>query len=426
MRLNKLTDREARAAGLGLHSDGGGLYLNVKASGSRSWVFVYRSDGRRREMGLGGYPAVKLTEARAAAAEVRAQIARGQDPIAARRAAEAAQADPGPGRSSSISGRALPPAETFAGLAEQVIESLAPGWRGAKTRQSWERSLLRQAAPLGHKAPADITTQDVIEVLKPYWASRPESAGKLRERIETVLDVARVSGAREGENPARWRGHLALLLPKRPKLVKGHHRALDYEKAPAFMARLLAAGGMGAKALAFVVITGVREGVVRHATWGEISEAGDLWIIPKARMKSLRDHRVPLSAPARALLDSVNPTGTPGGRPDPDQLIFPGGRPGRPLSNTSLVKALRQLALPDPVTIHGFRSTFRDWAGDETDHAREVTEAALAHQVGDDTERAYRRRDALEKRRRLMEDWGAFLMSAQAASGEDDRRSTSA
>lgn len=422
MKLNKLTDREAKAAPAGLHSDGGGLYLNVKATGARAWVFVYRTGKRRREMGLGGYPTVKLTEARGAATEARAQIARGEDPIEVKRASEAAAEEPAETALTTTSG-----AGTFKALAEEVIENLSPGWRGAKTRQSWERSLLRQAAPLADKTPAEVTTQDVVDVLKPYWTSRPESAGKLRDRIETVLDVAKVNGLREGENPARWRGHLALLLPKRKKLAKGHHRALDYEQAPKFMATLLAANGMGAKALAFVILTGVREGVVRLATWGEISPAGDLWVIPKDRMKSERDHRVPLSAPAKALLASLNPTGSSERRPPAGLLIFPGGRPGRPLSNTSVAKPLKALGIGDDATIHGFRSTLRDWAGDETDHAREVIEAALAHLVGDETEQAYRRRDALEKRRRLMDDWGTYLTSkGQAASGDDDSRSMNA
>ncbi|WP_296166571.1 integrase arm-type DNA-binding domain-containing protein [uncultured Brevundimonas sp.] len=415
MKLNKLTDREAKTAAAGLHSDGGGLYLNVKTTGARAWVFVYRTGKRRREMGLGGYPGVKLVEARAAAVEARAQIARGEDPIEARRANAPPAVDP-----TAID---APAAATFKVVAQQVIDSLSPGWRGAKTKEGWERSLLRQAAPLADKLPADITTQDVLDVLNPYWTSRPESAGKLRDRIETVLDVAKVNGLREGENPARWRGHLALMLPKRRKLSKGHHRALPYERAAGFMAALLAERAMGARALSFVILTGVREGVVRTATWGEISPAGDLWTIPKARMKSERDHRVPLSAAARAVLVGVNPTGSSDGVPPAGQLIFPGGKPGRPLSNTAVAKPLKELGVAADATIHGFRSTLRDWAGDETDHPREVIEAALAHLVGDETEQAYRRRDALEKRRRLMDDWGTFLTTPDQAASRDEIRS---
>lgn len=414
MRVKKLSDREVRTLGSGLHSDGGGLYLNVKATGARSWVFVYRFDGRRREMGLGGYPDVKLAEARVAAAEAMVVVRRGGDPIEERKAA-VSLSEPVPAAD----------IDDFEALAKKVIADLSPGWRGAKTKQNWERSLLRQAAPLHRKRPAEITTQDIIDVLAPYWTSRPESAGKLRERLELALDVAKVNGQRDGENPARWRNHLSLKMPKRKRLVRGHHSALPYEKAPAFMSKLLKQTSMGARALAFVILTAVREGVARGAIWSEISDDFTIWTIPKARMKSERDLIVPLSAPAQAILKDLDPTGGKG-RPSGSSLVFPGRRSGRPLSNTSVAKPLIGLGVAHLATIHGFRSTLRDWAGDETDHARDVVEMALAHLVGDETERAYRRRDALKKRRALLDDWAAYLTgSGQAASGLDSR-STSA
>lgn len=380
MRLNRLTDRGVRTLTKpGRHADGGGLYLVIDRG--KRWAFLYQLNGRRREMGLGPLEAVRLAEARQMAAAAREQVARGIDPIEARRA---------PGGAVS----------TFAELAEQVIRDLSPGWRGAKTEAGWRRSLLTHAADLGPLPVDQIGTDDVLKVVKPLWTDKPESGAKLRERIELVLDAAKVRGLRPAEaaNPARWKGHLALLLPKRKKLTRGHHKALPYREAPGFMARLSERRAMAARALEWTIYTAAREGMTLQARRSEVK--GRLWTIPAERMKSGKPFVVPLSDQALAVLDGREWFGQ-------DDLLFPGARLGSALSNASTDRLLGRMGVD--ATVHGFRSTFRDWAGDCTDHAREVVEAALAHAVGDEVERAYRRGDALEKRRRLLQDWADYL-----------------
>jgi integrase len=375
----KLTDRAVKAAAPGRHMDGTvrGLTLLVWPTGARSWVVRYQLVGKRRDMGLGPYPEVSLARAREKALEARRLVKEGLDPLAER------------GRAKRL---------TFKAAAEQLLESKRPGWRNAKHAWQWEATLKTLAFPtLGALDVKQVGTGDVLAVLRKIWTERPETASRVRQRIEAVLDYAAALGARTGDNPARWKGHLDHLLP-RPGKVKQvrHHPALDWRDAPAFMAELTKRGGLGARALAFAVLTAARSGEARGMTWGEVDDAGGAWTVPAARMKAGKEHRVPLTAAARSLL---------GGRGEPAALVFPSpNHPARPLSDMTLLAALRRMGRGD-LTVHGFRSTFRDWAGETTAHPREVIEAALAHAVKDKVEAAYARGDLLERRRPLMQAW---------------------
>jgi integrase len=259
-------------------------------------------------------------------------------------------------------------------------------------------------APMWAKPVADIAMADVLEVLQPLWRSRPETASRLRGRIEAVLDAAKAQGFRQGENPARWRGHLDKLLPKRQKLTRGHHAAMPYREVPAFMARLRERESISSLALEFAILTAARTGEVLGARWQEIDLAAKVWTVPATRMKAGKEHRVPLSSRALAILERLAKAKT-------GEFVFPGQKPGHPLSTMALEMVLRRMKIKG-ATVHGFRSTFRDWSGDETHFPRELAEAALAHVAGDSTERAYRRGDALEKRRALMNAWAQYLESS--------------
>lgn len=366
----------------GRHGDGGGLYLVVDKSGAKRWVFLYRRDATLREMGLGGLKSVTLARARELAGEARANLQAGIDPIAAKNSAPVT-------------------VPTFGEEANDFIEAMKPQFRNAKHIAQWEMTLRDYAAPLRPKRVDQITTADVLEVLKPYWLTKPETASRLRGRIERVLDAAKAKGHRSGENPALWRGHLDKLLPKRRKLTRGHHAAMPYEDVPAFVAELRQREAMAARALEFTILTAARSGETFGATWKEIDLEAALWLVPAKRMKAGREHRVPLTPRAVEILTELANLGT-----EPDAYVFPGQKEGRPLSVMAMEMILRRMKVD--VTVHGFRSAFRDWAGEETSFPREVAEAALAHVVGDETERAYRRGDALEKRRKLMAAWASF------------------
>lgn len=372
----------------GRYGDGDGLYLEVGDDGSKRWLFRFQLHGRRRDMGLGALTKDNgLTDAREVARAARGKIAKGIDPIEARK------------RPTGV--------PTFEEMATRVIADLAPGWRGQYTKPHWERSLLTYAAKLKPKLVDQIDTADVLAVLKPMWSIKPESAGKVRERLERVLDAAKAAGHIESpwENPARWRGHLAHVLPKRPVLSRGHMAAMPYADVPAFMALIAERDGMGYRALEWTILTVAREAMTTGARIREVQ--GDVWTIPASRMKDAKEHRVPLSGAALAVHGRQRPA-----ERAPDAYLFPGAAKDRPLSNMTMDMALRRLKAP--YTVHGFRSTFRDWAGDCTDHPREIVEAALAHAVGSAVERAYRRGDALEKRRKLMQDWADFLAKPPA------------
>ncbi|KFG70380.1 site-specific integrase [Microvirga sp. BSC39] len=364
----------------GRHSDGGGLYLNITASGARSWVFMWKVDGKRREMGLGALRDVPLARARERAAEVRQKLADGLDPIAAR--------------------DTKPKVMTFGEAADALIESMSSSWRNEKHRAQWKMTLTVYCEPLRARPVTEIGTEDVLKVLQPLWTTKPETASRLRGRMERVFDFARARGQGMGENPARWRGQLDAVLPKRARLTRGHHKAMPFDNVPAFMMALREREGMAPRALEFAILTAARSGEVFGARWDEFDLEARVWTVPAARMKAGRVHRVPLSARAVEILQEMQQKRL-------GELVFPGTKPGRPLSVMALEMVLRRMKVD--VTVHGFRSAFRDWAGERTHFPREVAEAALAHLVGDAVERAYRRGDALEKRRELMDAWASFL-----------------
>jgi integrase len=375
--LNKLTDTACKAAVVsGMLSDGGGLYLSIKPSGSKSWSFVWREGEKRREMGLGPYPTVKLARARTLAAEARSAVADGRDPIAERKR----EAEP-----------------SFGECADKFLASVEGQWRNEKHRAQWRMTLNEYARSIREKRVSEISTDDVLTVLLPIWQKKPETASRLRGRIERVLDYAKARGWRKGENPALWRGHLKNVLPARQRLTRGHHAAMPYHELPAFMERLQGSEALAARALELLILTASRSGEVLGAIWDEFDLDAGLWTVPARRMKAGKEHRVPLSARALEMLRSLHETRS-------SAFVFPGQSPGKPLSNMAMEMLLRRLKV-DSYTVHGFRSAFRDWAGDETHFAREIAEQALAHRVGDATERAYRRSDALEKRRQMMEMW---------------------
>jgi integrase len=370
----------------GMYADGGGLYLRISAGkkAGKRWVFLYRrpADGKRCEIGLGGTSAVPLAKARKKADEARALVADGKDPLAARQA-----------------GERMP---TFGELADQHIKAMGSSWRSPKHRAQWETTLKVHAKSLRDKPVNEITTADVLEVLRPIWQAIPETASRVRGRIENVLDAAKVQGFRDGENPAAWRGHLKLILPARQKLTRGHHAAMAIDDLPTFMASLRARPAVAARCLEFAVLTAARSGEALGARWDEIDLAAKVWIVPAARMKATREHRVPLCARALAILEEMEPLRDGGG------YLFPGHRPAQPLSSMALEMILRRMKVSG-VTVHGFRSTFRDWCGNRTSFPRELAEHALSHVIGDKAEQAYRRDDALERRRPVMDAWERFL-----------------
>lgn len=390
--VNKLSARSVKALSEpGRHADGGGLYLVIDQRGAKRWVFLYRMNGGRREMGLGSLLAVPLIKAREIAADARAKVAGGVDPIES--------------RSTPPMEVAPAPVITFGDVADQYMADREKTWRNPIHRKQWRQTLQVQAAEIWSAPVAEIDTDAILYVLRPMWDEKPETARRIRGRIERVLDAARVGGHRSGENPARWRGHLDVLLPRPGKLKRGHHAALPYKDVPGFFVELRARPAPSARAMELLILTAARSGEVRGMSWSEINFDESLWTIPKARMKGNREHRVPLTPYALDLLRTLKPVDAA-----PDSLIFP-TRTGTKQSDMVFTALLKRMKHGN-VTAHGFRSSFRDWAADETDHPREIIEASLAHLVGDDTERAYRRGDALAKRRHLMTDWAAFVASA--------------
>ncbi len=386
---NKLTARKlATLSEPKRHSDGGSLYLAIDGEGAtmrRRWLFLYPWNGRRREMGLGGFPAVSLADARRLRDEAERLVREGLDPIASRDLAREE--------------RAAKP--TFGEIADKFVAAKEAGWRNPKHRAQWRMTLETYAAPLRSRPVDEIDTAAVLAVLTPLWREKPETASRVRGRIEAVLDAAKAQGHRSGENPAAWRGHLSHLQPKRQKLSRGHHAAMAYVDVPAFIARLREIDSVAVLALELTILTAARSGEVLGARWSEIDLAAKVWTVPAERMKATREHRIPLSGPALAILARLSEART-------GELVFEGQRAGRPLSHNVMLNVMSRLGV-DAVTVHGFRSSFRDWAGNETSFAREIAEAALAHSVGGAVEQAYRRGDALEKRRALMEAWAAYL-----------------
>ncbi len=379
-----------RLSSPGYHFVGGvdGVALQVTHSGARSWVLRAMVAGKRRDIGLGGFPDVTLAVARERARNARDKIAAGVDPIEEKRAARAALAA---ARASAI---------TFKKAATEYIAAQETGWKNAKHASQWRNTLETYAYPvIGEIFVAEISTEHVMKVLNPIWAEKTETASRVRGRVESVLNWATARGYRSGENPARWRGHLENLLAARSKVQKVvHHAALPYKDVAQFMRELRMVSGQGARALELAILTAARSNEVRGATWGEFDLDSGLWTVPAERMKAGKEHWVPLSDQALRLLRRL-PMG------DPDEIVFPNSK-GTPLSDMTLTAVLRRMKYA--VTAHGFRSTFRDWAGEIAHHEREVIEHALAHQLKDKAEAAYARGTMLPKRTRLMADWGNY------------------
>jgi integrase len=370
-----------------------GLALQITQSGSQSWVLRFRIGGRQRETGLGNFPTVTLAAARDRARQLRSTVREGGDPIAMVQSRESA----------ALAERQT--LKTFSEVAEQYIAQHEKSWKSAKHQAQWASTLRTYAEPsIGTLLVRDIKPAHVIGVLRPIWTTKTETATRVRSRVEMVLDYATAHGFREGLNPARWKGNLDAALPNASKVAPvRHHAAVAVREVAAFMKRLRSQGGVGARALEFAVLTAARSGVVRGVNWSEIDLKAALWTIPAARMKSGREHRVPLSKPAIKLLRSLSADRRP------EDHVFPGTRGS--LSDMSLTAVLRRMGVS--ATAHGFRSTFRDWASEYTEHSGEVAEMALSHAIGDKVEAAYRRGDLLEKRVALMTDWASFLAGAR-------------
>ena len=387
MRLrNRLTVKQVASLTVPkTYADGGGLYVRVRPAGTKSWLFVKMVDGKRREVGLGPVLDVSLAEAREEASKLRRAFREGRDPVADRRA--------------SRGKRSAAPA-TFGAFAEQFMDRIVAGYRNDKHQQQWYSTVRTYAQALYPIALADIDTRDIVGVLEPIWLEKSETAGRVRQRLERILNGARLEGLRTGENPARLRGHLDQLLPRQDR-KPDHHSALDYRSLPQFMAKLAKRQGNAARALEFTILTAARTGQTLDMTWGEVDSAERLWTVPGPRMKAGEEHQVPLSEASLRVLEAVRRDGR-----EPSDKVFDNGK-GSSLSNMAMAQVLRRMGETN-ITVHGFRSTFRDWVGETTTFAREEAEMALAHQVGGKTERAYRRGRSLAKRRAMMDVWAAY------------------
>ena len=387
----------AKVSKPGYYSDGGGLVLQVSASGSRSWLFRFDFAGRRREMGLGGLNAVSLAEARNRARECRSQLQLGQDPLHARDAERI--------NTRLKASRVL----TFAQCAAAYINAHRASWKNVKHGDQWTNTLATYAGPIIGDIPvAAVDTDLVVKVLMPIWEAKTETATRLRGRIESVLDWATVSKFRTGDNPARWRGHLENLLANPNKIAPvKNHPALPWQEIGEFVSDLEHRDGIAARAVRFAILTACRSGEIRGAAWDEIDLQAKVWTVPAERMKAGKEHRVPLSDAALAILDAS---------PRDGRLVFP-GRKGTQLSDMSLTAVLRRMGRGD-ITVHGFRSTFRDWCSEAVGNAfpREVCEHALAHSLPDKVEAAYRRGDLLTKRIELMRAWAEYCTGCKEQS----------
>ncbi len=385
--INRLNARKvATETKCGRHADGGGLYLSISPNGGRRWVFLYRWHGKPTEVGLGSARDVTLATARELAGAARTKLAARVNPKDVRKPTKGA---------------------TFGECADRLVESMQQAWRNPKHRAQWTMTLKVYAASLRRLPVEAVGTDDVLSVLKPLWSKKHETASRLRGRIERVLDAAKAQGLRSGENPARWRGHLDQLLPRRQRLARGHHAALPYAGVPAFMLDLQGRQATAAAALELTVLTAARSGETLLAKKTEFDIDRAVWTVPPARMKAGREHRVPLSRRALRIVKQAMAD-----YPDSD-FLFPGQKPGKPLSAMALEMMLRRMKVKD-ATVHGFRSSFRDWASECTNFSNEVCEAALAHVIKDKAEAAYRRGDLFEKRRKLMEAWAVYCTAPKA------------
>lgn len=393
--IDRLTFRQVMAISKpGLHADGGGLYLRVDAGGAKRWAFLFRWRGQRKEMGIGPILDVSLAEAREEAALARRLVRAGTNPIDERRRQRAAEN-----------------LHTFGEFADQLVDDLAPEWRSPAHIRQWRTTLKVDAAKLRPIALSQITTDDVLAVLKPIWQAKPETGRRLRGRIERVLDAAKAKGMRVGDNPARWKGHLSVLLPKRNPLSRGHHAALPYDQVAAFIRDLRGVPGISAQALELTILTAARTSEIRFAMPSEFDLAAGVWTVPAERMKRKIPHRVALCARAIEIVHlRIEEVGT--------GPLFPGQRRGlrqsKFMTNMAMSNLLPHLGAGD-YTVHGFRSTFRDWVGDRTTFPGDLAEAALHHAAGDAVEQAYRRGDALAMRQQLMTAWERFCAGVSGA-----------
>jgi integrase len=406
--LNRLSQLQVKNAGeKGSLHDGGGLYLQVSKTGTKSWLFCYRLNGREREMGLGAYPIVSLAEARGKRDEYRKLLAQKIDPLEARKEEEAR------------SRFAAAHAKTFQQCAEAFIEAQQDGWKNKKHIQQWTNTLKTYVYPvIGKFSVQDIDVDAVMKVLEPIWKTKTETANRTRGRIEKVLDWAAARGLRKGENPALWRGKLGHLLAHRSKIQKvKHHPALPYQEIGEFMAILKEQPSLDARALEFTIFTVARTNEVIKARWEEMDLDNKVWTIPAARMKAGREHRIPLTQEAidvlRQALELTGQNNKKGTFPK-NGWVFPGRIKDKSLSGMAMLMLLRRMERKD-ITVHGFRSTFRDWAAEQTAFPREVAEAALAHATGDKVEAAYFRSDLFDKRRRMMEAWERYCVTMPLA-----------
>ena len=399
---NALTTLTVKNAKPGRHADGGGLHLLVKESGSRSWVYRFMLHGKSRDIGVGpaaGIDAVPLAAARDLAAALRVRVKAGVDPLSERLEAVAAAA--AAAQMSKVAGI------TFKTVAEAHIAANEGSWRNPKHRQQWGNTLASYVYPIiGDLPVAEVATAHVLQILEPIWKEKPETASRVRGRIETILNSAKARGYRDGENPARWRGHVEQILPARTRTSRGHHKAMPYADIPAFICALRTREAMAALALEFTILTAARSGEVLGASWSEVDLAKAVWTVPASRMKAGKEHRVPLSSRAVAILEEVKPLGS--------EAVFSGTGGGK-LSGMAMAMLLRRMKVD--LTVHGFRSGFRDWAAESTGFAHEVCEMALAHAIGNQAEAAYRRGDLFDKRRKLMEAWASYCATPASATG---------
>jgi len=379
-----------RLAAPGHHGDGGGLYLQVSGAGTKSWVFRFKRGGRAREMGLGSQQTITLADARTKASECRKMLLDGIDPIEARNAVR------------SHAQLKAAKSQTFDQCAAAYIKSNKSGWKNAKHVSQWENTLETYVSPkFGRVAVQDVDTALVVSALEPIWQSKPETAGRVRGRVESILDWATAHKYRSGENPARWRGHLEKILPSRKKVrVVEHHPALPYVEISDFTKAVAKQPGSAARGLHLLILTAARTQEIIGARREEFDMETKTWNVPPERMKAKRPHRVPLSPAAAAAVQSLLDTVK-------GEFLFPGAKTGKTLSDMAMLSVLKRMKRSD-LTVHGFRSTFRDWAAECTDYPNEMAEMALAHTVGDKVEAAYRRGDMFQKRRNMMADWANY------------------
>jgi integrase len=396
---NALTPLAVKNAKPGRHADGSGLHLLVKDSGARSWVYRFMLNGKSRDIGLGaaaGTGALSLADARDAAAVLRLKVKSGVDPLEERQREAAGSL--AAAQAAKVAGI------TFKAVAEAYIAANESSWRNDKHRQQWKNTLATYVYPvIGDLPVAEVATAHVLTIVEPIWKEKAETASRVRGRLETILDAAKARGYRDGENPARWRGHIAQILPARSRLTRGHHKAMPYSTIPEFVRSLRDRDAVAALALEFTILTAARTNEVIGATWAEVEPDKAIWTIPAARMKAAKEHRVPLSPRVVEILESTKLLG--------GDWLFPSAN-GSKLSGMAMSMLLRRMKVE--VTVHGFRSGFRDWAAERTGYAHEVAEMALAHAIENKVERAYRRGDLFDKRRRLMDDWSAYCAGTGA------------